>query len=205
MNSYELEDWVDYIRGLGDAERREDMARHLADGTDGAAEAVRMLEEVRDVVLEDSEGPAESLVWAAKTLADLQRAKPGLPHLPLVLVGSNVPTPAFEQQRQTYIGARKLLYRSDRFELDLWLEDPQGTSESVVLGRVCSIRPENAEPEPVADAGVFLIEEGKIASSTLTNRFGEFHLDAAPEGQIDLKIVIRDRGRIELSLPREEL
>lgn len=205
MKRYELEDWVDYVRGFGDAERREDMARHLADGTDGAAEAVRMLEEVRDVVLEDSEGPAESLVWAAKAIADLQRGKPGLPPLPLVLVGSNVPTPAFEQQRQTYIGARKLLYRSDRFELDLWLEDPQGTSESVVLGRVCSIRPDNAEPEPVADAGVFLIEEGKIASSTLTNRFGEFHLDAAPEGQIDLKIVIRDRGRIELSLPREEL
>ncbi len=205
MKRYELEDWVDYIRGLGDAERREDMARHLADGTDGAAEAVRMLEEVRDVVLEDSEGPAESLVWAAKTLADLQRGEPALPPLPLVLVGSNVPTLPLEQQRQAYSGARKLLYRSDRFELDLWLEDPQGTSESVVLGRVCSIRPENAEPEPVTDAGVFLIEEGKIAASTLTNRFGEFHLDAAPEGQIDLKIVIRDRGRIELSLPREEL
>ena len=138
-------------------------------------------------------------------LAELQDWEPDLPHLALTLVASNVPAPSAEQQRRHYIGARKLLYQSDRFELDLWLEDPQGTSEAVVLGRVSSITPEEAEPEPVVEAGVFLIEEGKLASSTLTNRFGEFHLEAAPEGQLDLKILIRDRGRIELSLPREDL
>lgn len=216
MKRYELEDWVDYIRGLGSPERREDMAKHLARGTEGAAEDVRMLEEVRDVVLEDGEGPSESLVWAAKTIAELQRGElEHLPDLPLTLVASTEPPPPAERQQQSYIGARKLLYQGDCFELDLWLEDPQGTAESVVLGRVSSTTPaassdpagssDPESPEPVAEAGVFLLEEGNLATSTLTNRFGEFHLEAAPEGRIDLKIVIRDTGKIELTLPREDL
>ncbi len=210
MKRYELEDWVDYIRGLGSPERREDMAEHLARGTEGAAEDVRMLEEVRDVVLEDAEGPSESLVWAAKTIAELQRGElEHLPDLPLTLVASTEPPPPAERQQQSYIGARKLLYQGDCFELDLWLEDPQGTAESVVLGRVSSTAPASSThpegPEPIAEAGVFLLEEGNLATSTLTNRFGEFHLEAAPEGRIDLKIVIRDTGKIELTLPREDL
>jgi hypothetical protein len=74
---------------------------------------------------------------------------------------------------------------------------------SVVMGQV-SLRDEKNEVAPVAGASIFIIEHGEVAASTLTNRFGEFHLEAAPEGQIDLQILVRNQGRVDLTLPREE-
>ena len=126
-----------------------------------------------------------------------------LPAIALELVSIYPPPQLDDAQRQAYLGARKLLYKGDRFELDIRLEDPQGSRMSVVMGQV-SLRDEKNEVAPVAGASIFIIEHGEVAASTLTNRFGEFHLEAAPEGQIDLQILVRNQGRVDLTLPRDE-
>ena len=204
MKPYDLEDWIDYVRGLGEDADRQAMERHLKSGVDSSARDVRMLERVGEALRARSEGPPAVLSWAAKAIAGVR--PPDVDNLPAIAVKLVAVDPPFLQddaQRQAYLGARKLLYKGERFELDIWLEDPQGSRTSVVMGQV-SLRDEKNEVAPVAGASVFIIEHGEVAASTLTNRFGEFHLETAPEGQIDLQILVRDHGRVDLSLPREE-
>ena len=204
MKPYDLEDWIDYVRGLGDDADRQAMARHLESGVDDSARDVRMLERVGETLRGGTEGPPEVLSWAAKAIAGVRPPDVDkLPAIALELISVYPPPPQDDAQRQAYLGARKLLYTGDRFELDIWMEDSQGSQAPVVMGKV-SLRGEKNEVAPVAGASVFIIEHGEVAASTLTNRFGEFHLETAPEGQIDLQILVRDQGRVDLTLPREE-
>ena len=204
MRRYELEDWVDYVRGLGDAGRRRAMAEHLATGIDTSVADVRMLEEVRDLIVEDAtDGPPEALTWAAEAIAALAtEGRYATPLLPLTLAPTAPADAEAARHREAHLGARKLLYRSEQFELDLWIEGPQGVSKSVVLGQIAKMG--DGEASAIAEAAVFLLENGDIASSTLTNRFGEFHLEAPAEREVELRIVIRGLGQIRIAIPTED-
>ena len=202
MKPYDLEDWVDYVRGLREPSEREAMTQHLAAATDDSISDLRLLESVREALCEELESPPENLSWTAKAIAGVQPEM--MPEIhPLELISAYPPLVQTDSRRHIYLGARKLLYQGERFDLDVWMEDPQGTQASVVMGQV-SLRGDDHEMKPVEGASVFLIEGGEVAGSTLTNRFGEFHIEASPEGQLGLQILLRDQGRVELSLPREE-
>ncbi len=220
--TYSLEDWADYVRGLGNAQIRRTMKAHLASAGDGSREDVHLLEDVRRLLREDAclpadaspedtapedTAPEDDVVWTVKALPTVVPERfDELPRLPLTLVSEGTADDAAIAQRHghPYLGARKLLYRSERFELDLWLEGPHGSSRAVVLGKI-SLTDPVSEPKPVEAASIFLIEESHVAASTLTNAFGEFYLEASPEGDISLKIIIRHHGQIVLSLPQEDL
>ena len=207
MKPYDLPDWVDYVRGLGDEQSRAAMAEHLSSSDDGSAEDVRLLEEVGSLFEDDRFGPSEAALWSVKALPGVGTPRPpvaeimSLPALPVTLVSMTRASVGLERQ-DPYPGACKLQYQSDRFELDIWLEDPQGSIESVVLGQV-AIGRNHPHAGPVAGASVFLVVDGVAARSTVTNEFGEFHIEASPEGDVVLKIVIRDHGQIEFPLPHE--
>ena len=203
MQPYDLADWVDYVRGLKPESEREAMTELL--GRDAqAARDVAMLECVRDALQLD-EPPPMTLAWTARAMAGV-RPPPllQLPRISLHLISIEPPPEPPDARRHPYLGARRLFYRGERLDLDLWLEDPHGIQTSILMGHL-SLRDEERKASPVQGASVFLLEKGQVAASTLTNQYGEFHLEALPEGQLGLQILVQDCGRVDLAIPREAL
>ena len=71
--TYSLENWADYVRGLGSTQTRQAMETHLASGTDDSLEDVHLLEDVRRLLREDARldadvAPENDVVWTVKAL-----------------------------------------------------------------------------------------------------------------------------------------
>jgi hypothetical protein len=205
MKRYELEDWADYVRGLGTEKQRRAMAEHLATAVDDSRSDVAMLEEVRSAIMEDAEdGTPEPWAWAAQAIFDLGQAhnRSQLPLIPLELVAELPKDTLDGREEKPYDPTRQLSYEGTNLNLVLWLEDPYEDSATAVLGQLD--RADEAA-SPVRGASVVLLEDGCAVGAALTNDYGEFQIETFAEGTLQLRIVLRDEGQIDVAIPPREL
>lgn len=195
---WNLSDWVDHARGIGDPAIRQTRQEHLDSSKDEAAEFVEGLREIAETMRHDAAAPPpEECVRAAKLI-------------PLMEAGLRVPASTALgladglAARQLPISGEPhhIRYQIEGIEIDLRIELKGGEPGTVVVGMVSRPGP---PAEAIKSAPVHLRQGGETLASTLTNSFGELHIETTQESGLELRVLVSDRRRIDIPLPTEGL
>ncbi len=195
---WKLADWVDHARGVGEPATRRARQQHLDRSEDGSAEFVAELRELGEVMRHDAAHPApEESVRAAKLIPRMEAGR----HLQT----SSPPSHAWGTATRELPSSgepHNIRYQIDNIEIDLRVELRGGEPGTVIVGLVSHPGP---PMEAITNAPVHLRKGGETLASTLTNSFGELHVETTQETGLELRILVSDRRRIDLPLPAEGL
>jgi hypothetical protein len=186
MGHFALEEWVDFVRNVVDETRGKEMQRHLDMGCKDCGPILQTWKRVHEIIRGDAiyEPPESAIrsVTGAYVIHGLQKVKPPMPLMARLLFDSTRSgLPASVRSAGT--SARQLLYRANRYEIDVRLE-PRNDSEKVALiGQILSHDPTHA----VDGISVTLIRSGKILMKSTTNTVGEFQFGFDLEGVLQLR------------------
>jgi hypothetical protein len=97
------------------------------------------------------------------------------------------PELAFAGARTATLG-RRLRFESDSMQLDVLVKS--GGDGRRLIAQLLSL---GTDPQPIADAHVFLTVRGNLAASSKTDVHGQVFSEIARSGRVDVWIVDRDR------------
>lgn len=195
MRHYSMEKWVDFARGVIEEQERTAMQSHLENGCHECSAALSLWQRVLTLgQREQAYEPPQSAVRALRgafALHGAHKVRRGTLAGASLLFDS-LRTPLAEGVRSGASGVRQLLYGIGNYRIDLRLE-PQPESDRLALfGQVLN------SADPAAEIGaslVRLVRGRKVVAESITNRFGEFHLESDTDARFQLR----------LQLPAEEL
>ncbi len=197
MSHFDIVEWTDYVRGLGDPVSRKRMAAHLESGCRQCGDIVETLEAVA------ADGRAETgpPPWALRSVLAYfsvgeSHARDRLERLPARVAFDSHLQPALPGVRNRGGTGRHLVFNARQYTVDTRLDYGGGRGLSVV-GQVVA-----RGGEPVARIPAYLVSAGEIVSRDLTNRHGEFQMDCARRGALRLCLSIGERQVIEIELAR---
>jgi hypothetical protein len=189
-------DWFEFVDGSIATVDRAPMAEHL----EHCRECRDATRDVRRLVaafgLGRAEAPSDRAVRSA--LAAFRATVPpaGLPAWARELARRAVrlvsdtqarPELAFAGTRTASVG-RRLRFESENMELDVMIES--GGDGRRLVAQLLSL---GADPEPIADAHVFVTVRGNLAASSKTDDHGQVFSEIAVSGRVDIWVVDRDR------------
>ncbi len=197
MAHFDIAEWSDYVRGLGDPISRKRMAAHLENGCRQCGDLVETLE----AVAADGRAETEPPPWAVRSVLAYfsvgeRHARERLERLPVRVSFDSYLQPAPAGVRNRGATARHIVFNARQYTVDTRLDYGSGRGVSVV-GQVAS-----RGGEPVARVPAYLVIGGEIVSRDLTNRHGEFQVECSRRGAIRLCLSIDDRRVIEVELDR---
>jgi hypothetical protein len=190
MTHYEIEQWVDFSRGVASDADRPLMERHLAAGCTRCRRIVTLLQGVAAAARADTQAaPPASTVRMAKAL--YQPHKPERLIARLVYDSFRDPLPAGvrTQDRLT----RHVLYVAGEYSLDVRLEEHGAPSSATLVGQIVK------RDSPAASAGdvqVMLRSRTKTVAATSCNAFGEFHMAYRPGPALQLEVSLSPSGQV---------
>ncbi|MGA2095232.1 MAG: hypothetical protein ABSH39_02945 [Candidatus Acidiferrum sp.] len=195
MKHYNTEEWVDYVNQVDSGVQRQAMEKHLATGCKQCTKELSLWQRVRAnaaAATEASYQPPAETVRLAKALyltIRLNTKQPeSQPGLVEVLFDSFL-QPALAGTRSTASGARQILYRADRYQVDIQIEPKPEGNRLVVIGQLLDISHADA-PDPAVP--VTLNNHCGAVVRIATNEFGEFR------GEIE------NAGDLEISFPGQQ-
>lgn len=202
MDHYELDDWVDLVRGDIVKERGKEMSRHLDGGCDRCQELhglAQELTEMADASQERSPRFPEHVLWAARVIFSAPGAgRPAaLPRLRIELV-KEAPLAApvgvrFGGDRDVWQG----LFHAGDIAVDLRMDYDRDRCGVALVGQVADRRDPG---RGLADLPVCLLVREEIVARAMTNRVGEFQMEYDARSQPQLRIGIPDQGLFSLTL-----
>jgi hypothetical protein len=202
MSHYDLVQWVDFIRGLGDPAQATAMRQHLDGACEPCGAIVRRLGAVAHLAsVDDRYEPPAHLVRFARAAFSLHRPERLLswPQLATRLVFNSCETalavgargPVEEMSRQT-------LYEAGDFSVHLRFEQASGTSRISLIGQVANRR---LPVPPMSHLPVLLVRGRAVVARSLSNEFGEFQLEYEPDAALRLHIPLSEgRQSIHVAL-----
>jgi hypothetical protein len=199
VKHYDINEWTDYVRQVGDAGKRHEMAQHLDTGCKRCQGVVTFLKRLVSVTKTDEIAVPDHLVRNAKALFALrQPEKATLVNIVAKLVFDTfrepLPAGVRGQQRIT----RQAMYEAGDYCVDLRMEHERGGALVTLIGQVAS-RTDSAKG--VAGAPVMLMAGTDVVAKANCNRFGEFQMEYQPQEQIRLHVPVAEGGRwIEVRL-----
>lgn len=201
MTHYEFADWLDYVRGLGDARERVAMDQHLLDGCTSCESMMAALKTFAVAFVADRAfEPPENVVRCARAIfhqCQPERVR-SLPRLLTRLVEDTLRQPLPAGVRGNIRSARQALYQAGRAFVDLRIEQRPGHRQVVLVGQLLCPRDGAAAHLPVV-----LTSGSQVLVTTLSNAHGEFQMEYVPTGQMRLHIPVEEgTRRIEISLNR---
>ncbi len=198
MKHFDIHEWSDFARGLGDEASRQAMTDHLASGCarcDAALSAVQ-----RVVTLAQNELDWQPPVHAVRSVKaffalNLPERAPKLKSLALQLAFDSFMEPAPAGIRSLDTTSRHLVYYAQNYALDLRLDyEPQ--SHALHLGGEILDR----QFGPVANIPAFLFADDQVVSRSTSGELGQFDLHCEQEGKLRLCLVMNDDESIDISL-----
>jgi len=201
MTHFSLEDWVDFVRGVGDATARASMAAHLATGCARCTRATEMLRRTARVMTADAQiDVPEHAVRRARAVFTPERKDPmRLPRIAARLMFDSALAPAPVGLRAAEQPTRRALFHAGSFFIDLRFEREPGSPVLSLVGQLASRQGDATEPGGVP----ILLTAGKaVVARATTNRFGEFQLEYQPAPHLRLHLPVASAGRIELPLSK---
>ncbi len=207
MKHFNIWQWTDYARVLGDDVLRAAMETHLAAGCARCQRLVNVLRGVDSMARgEAGYEPPNHAIRSAHAIYSLSRPdRIGFPRLIARLVHDSIrePLPAgmrAQGVRAQDSPARHALYEAGNYCLDLQVEQQLASGLVLLVGQLA----DRSKPATAAaDVPVWLMERKSLVASTLCNPFGEFQLEYAPARDLRLHVPLRDaRRRLEISLDR---
>jgi hypothetical protein len=204
MKHYELTDWVDFVRGLGDARSRADMEMHRQ-ACEACHEASSTLERIALAAAADRAfEPPAWVLHRARAVASQARPEQvcSLPRLLVRLVRDSLLQPLAAGVRSNARTARQSLYQAGGVYIDLRVEQLPGRRDVVLVGQLLSPGTDSVGAA-VSRRQVVLTSGGEILASTASNEHGEFHLEYVPADRMRLHIPVENgTRRIEIRLNR---
>jgi anti-sigma factor RsiW len=184
------EDWLDFARGQGEPEQRKRLEQHLATGCPRCAEAVDLWRAAVDLASQEADyRPPEGAVRQLRAHFAQRRSEGLLARAAqrASLIFDSFRQPALVGVRAAGPSPRQLLYKAGRYAIRLRVEAGAGTDQLSVVGQVMDEQdPRRALP----DLAVLMLSETETVDRTLTNRLGEFQLEAAREERLRLSIAL---------------
>lgn len=188
MRHYEICDWADFARGLGDPARREAMSRHLAEGCAKCSRSAAVFGRLAPMAAVDFryEVP-EYAVHCARAIYALEQPR----HVTvlsrfagrLVFDSFREPLPAGVRSQQRI--SRQTSYEAGDYGVDLRQEYERGGSRISVVGQVTNRREPGRALEGVP---VALLSGKAVLARASSNRFGEFQMEYPPARDLRLEI-----------------
>jgi hypothetical protein len=214
MSQWSLEDLADYAQGVASPERSAAIEADLARDGDPATTALRrdlaLVSEVAAVLREElaiergqAPGPsAESLAAVSAMFAAARSdGNAGLPLLPLLAVHD--PHAGLASGfRSAQLGHKDLEIHAEIFDLDLSVDTPYDAIDVIVVGRLTRAESQSWSVDQVP---AILVGGGQVLATTVTNRFGEFHLATeTEEDDVELCLLISGVGQIRVPIDRSD-
>lgn len=202
MIHYDMADWVDYLRGLGEPGGRAEMNEHLRGCVTCQDTLARLTALALRVEADEAFEPPPSAVRRARAVfTQFQPERVcDLPRLLARLVQDSFREPLLAGIRGNERASRQALYEAGRVVVDLRLEQRPGQSAVVLVGQL--LYPD--EPRALVAKRPIVITSGRqVLGTTASNEHGEFHLEYEPAGQVRLHIPVEEgTRRVEIALNR---
>jgi hypothetical protein len=203
MNCPSFENLIAYLEGDSDKAARQAVHAHLDSGCSKCEAERGWYEQVKAITAGDDlvEPPPWVLRRAIKLFeTQSQRESFGARASRIIadLVFDSLATTSFAGARSTTAAERQLLYRADRYSIDLQLADA-GEMHSHLTGQI--LRDGEIKFESVAGVQLNLTRDGQTMLSTTTNRFGEFSIASIESGNYDLHIRTNEISITVVGLP----
>lgn len=200
MKHFNIWQWVDFIRDLGEEETRAAMASHLSSRCARCQKIVKVLRGVAltargELVCE----PPEHAIRLAQAIYSLRRPDTAnLPRLIARLMHDSVRAPLPAGIRAQNRLSRHALFEAGSYYLDLQLEQQPASGLVTLLGQLA----DRTGPErSTSEVPVWLKERKRLVATALCNRFGEFQLEYEPAPNLRLHVALPTAGkRLEVPL-----
>ena len=202
MKHFSLEQWTDFVRGVGEDGARIAMAAHLDAGCARCAKSVEVLRRAATVLATEGQYQVpEYALRCARAIFSTRRAQTvRSPRVPVHLIYDSIREPLPAGIRSSDRLARRALYQAENFFLDLRLERDPGSPRLNLVGQLANCDTPAQQPCGVL---VLLAAGEDVVARAVTNRFGEFELEYEPAANLRLLLPIDvSGGRIELPLSR---
>jgi hypothetical protein len=187
MRHFGLNEWVDFVRDVVDAQQKAAMQSHLESGCKNCQKVLHMWKRVHEISRRDSVyEPPESAVRSMKGLYAVHGPHKVNPRKPVMarLLFDSLRNGLPAGVRSVGAPVRQMLYSAGIYEVDVRFE-PRYDSEKVSLtGQILTA--DRAE-STVDGIPVTLLRRGKILAESVTNPFGEFRLECGLEGSFQLR------------------
>jgi hypothetical protein len=214
MTRWALEDLADYLRGVASPERAAGIEADLAAdrGRAGSLDDrgpradLELLADVAAALRQPGQLPAPSedsllAISAMFSVAATDPDPPALPPLPLLSV-DDPHAGLYWGYRGAQLGHRDLEIHGQRFDLQLSVDTPYDAIDVVVVGRLVAA---DSETWNVDRVPAILVAGSDVVATTVTNRFGEFHIAAqSEEDDVELCLLIRGVGQIRVPIDRRD-
>lgn len=201
MKHYEIENWLDFVHGLGKETDRGDMGQHLASGCEPCNSAVGMLRKIVTAAAADGAYQVpDYAVRSARAIFALQRPEKVhiLPRILAKLVFDSFREPVLAGVRGQQRITRQAMYEAGDYYVDLRMEHERGGSNVVLVGQIANRK----EPgRKMADVPVLLMSGKEVLGQARSNQFGEFQMEYQPKKSLQLFVPVQQSGKqIEVRL-----
>lgn len=185
---FDIWEWVDFVRNMGDTEKFSPMNTHLDAGCRRCERLVRVLSEFsRRAPLESAYEPAAHVIRCAEAIFPARRPETTLVGR-LVYDSFREPLPAGMRAHDRL--ARHALYEAGDLFVDVQLEHaPAGVV--TMLGQVSEREMPRVRRHPLP---VLLTSGRGLVASAVCNQLGEFELTYKPARDLRLHIPLRGSG-----------
>jgi hypothetical protein len=191
MQHFDSEKWADFVRGVVEADTKTEMQTHLDTGCKQCQRMAELWQRINQAARRQQLGelePPESVVRTVKGLYALHGPRrKGAPAVPAIasLLFDSLCNPLPAGVRSAASASRQLLFGSGDLRIDLRI-DPQDDTEKISLvGQILDAADPAAK---LGSAQVALWRGHRVLAETLTNEFGEFHLECQLEPRFELRV-----------------
>jgi len=202
MQHYTPEEWVDFIRGMGEERVLRAQQDHLDQGCAECAGVVRRLEAVAEAVRQDLRFPVppHALFRAFAIFPPSRGESTAIAGIPAVArqIFDSWAAPAMQGVRSAPGGARQLSYRAGDLRVELSIEMAPRSASLVLTGQVHSEAGQERRGLTVR-----LMAGQRVLADGTTNEFGEFVLKGKPAEKAHLSI-LEPKSKMQLLVPLPE-
>ena len=196
-----LPEWCDFVRGVADPDRTEQLRRILESGDESAMRQVATMNRVRQLAQGDRAAtPPDHAVRMTRAVFAMHDPPERSPWhlLPLELLYDSRREPVVAGTRNLYSNGCEIHVRSGELFVDVRL-DEQGQSKGwVIVGeflRGTAIR------EPVSNVPVVITCDDQVIATAATTSFGEFHSEGDQRGELAVSLLVSDTECLRVDLP----
>ena len=198
MTHFDITQWADFVRGLGDSAETAAMQRHLDGGCQRCASISGALGQLTETSEVDAAiAPPAGALRSVKAFFSVQRPEAASSWCELTLsrVFDSRLAPAPAASRAPAGPGRQLLFESDDYTLELSVDRLPDASEAVLRGQLLEAR-----GEPRSHTPVFLVGGGEVLDRAISERQGTFEMIGRLDRPCELWVFPDDENRIRLSL-----
>ena len=186
MRHFSLEEWTDFARDVVGQAEKNAMQNHLETGCKECAKVFGTWKRVHEAARRESAySPPESFVRTVKGLGAIyglgRASRMKAPLAQLLFDSSRSPLPA--GVRSDSVTARQLLYGLNNYRVDLRIQPQEDSDKVAVVGQIL----DSSDPDHAIGILHVVLRKGKkVIAESMTNRYGEFHLECDLENCLQL-------------------